>query len=282
MTSKHIQALQLLSFKNHTTKDTLSMVMKQENSVQQSLFFALAFSQSLQPEVWTTKQINYILDQGTELYKSINIPRYLEAHELPTLVAVEQTFYCIELSYCEQGILNCQRSIYFINCLRDGFNRSSCLLLWVGHITLSLMKTSTYFFLLDSHSRDENGYVANEGTYVLLRFLHYHDTTDYITSTYLANAGNNELIFEIQCATISEVGDPSQTSFGVSYNVVTLQSSASFPSCQSKQVHLDRFNYQQTPILQIVVTTFLQTKLPNVHAILPCSLQLQRNRRVSH
>ena len=74
--------------------------------------FALALLQSLQPEFWTTKQIDYILDQGTELYKSIYIPRYLEEHELPTLVAVEQTFYCIELSYCEQGILNCQRSIY--------------------------------------------------------------------------------------------------------------------------------------------------------------------------
>ena len=97
--------------------------------------FAVALSQSLQPEIWTTKQIDYILDQGTELYKSINIPRYLEAHELPRLVAVEQTFYCIELSYCEQGILKCQRSIYFTNCLRDDFNRSSCLLLWVGHIT---------------------------------------------------------------------------------------------------------------------------------------------------
>ena len=111
------------------------------------------------------------------------------------------------------------------------------------------MKTSTYFFLLDSHSREENGHVANEGTSVLLRSLHYHDISDYITSTNLANAGNNELIFETQCATISKVGDPSQTSFGVSYSVVTLQSSASFPSCQSKQVHLDRFKYQQTPIL---------------------------------
>ena len=57
------------------------------------------------------------------------------------------------------------------------------------------------------------------------------------------------MIFEIQCATIYELGDPSQTSFGVSYNVVTLQSSASFPSCQFKQVHLYRFKYQQTPIL---------------------------------
>ena len=64
--------------------------------------FALALSQSLQPEFWTTKQIDYILDQGTELFRSINIPRYLEAHELTTLVTVEQTFYCIELSYCEQ------------------------------------------------------------------------------------------------------------------------------------------------------------------------------------
>ena len=84
------------------------------------------------------------------------------------------------------------------------------------------MQTSTYFFLLDSHSRDENVHVANEGTSVLLRFLHYHDISDYITSAYLTNAGNNELIFEIQCATISEVGDPSQNSFGVPYNVVTL------------------------------------------------------------
>ena len=214
-----------------------------------SLFALTLSSQSLQPEFWTTKQIDYILDQGTELYKSINIPRYLEEHELPTLVDVEQTFYCVGLSYCEQGILICQRSIYFTNCLRDGFNRSSCLLLWVGHITLSLMKTPAYFFLLDSDSRDENGHVANGGTSVLLRFPHYHDISDYITSTYLANAGNNELIFEIQCATISEVGDPSQTSFGVSYNVVTLQSLASFPDCQSKRVHLDRFKYQQTPIL---------------------------------
>ena len=32
-------------------------------------------------------------------------------------------------------------------------------------------------------------------------------------------------------------------------NVVTLQSSASFPSCQSKQVHFHRFKYQQTLIL---------------------------------
>ena len=209
--------------------------------------FTLSFSQSLQPEFWTTNIIDYIVDQGTKLYKSLNILRYLEAHELPTLVTVNKTSYHIELCYCEQGILNCERSINFTNCLRDGFNRSSCLLLWVGPVTLSLMKNSTDFFLFDSHSRDENGHVANEGTSVLLRFLDYHDISDYITSTYLANVGSTELIFEIQCATISEVGDPFQTSFGFSNNVVASQSSVLSLSCQSEQVHLDRFTYHQKP-----------------------------------
>ena len=187
----------------------------------------------------------YIVDQGTELYKSLNILRCLEAHELPTLVTVNKTSYHIELCYCEQGILKCQRSINFTNCLRDGFNRSHCLLLWVGSVTLFLMKTD--FFLFDSHSRDENGHVANEGTSVLLRFLDYHDISDYITSTYLANVGSTELIFEIQCTTISEVGDPFQTSFGLSNNVVSSQSSVLSLSCQSEQIYPDRVTYHQTP-----------------------------------
>ena len=130
--------------------------------------FTFSFSQNLQPGFWTTNIIDYIVDQGIELYKSLTILRYLEAHELPTLVTVNKTSYHIELCYCGQGILNCQRSIKFTNCLRDGFTRSSCLLLWVGPVTLSLMETSTDFFLFDSHSRDENGHVANEGTSVLL------------------------------------------------------------------------------------------------------------------
>ena len=162
--------------------------------------FALLFSQRLQPEFWETTEIDYIADQGTELYKSLNTPRYLEVSDLSTLVPVHEKNYDIELSYCKQGILNSQKSNCFTDSLRKGFNRSSCLLLWVGHTTLSLMKTSSTIFLFDSHSRGADGHVANEGTSVLLLFLHENDISHYIISTYLANVSNTEFVFEIQCA----------------------------------------------------------------------------------
>ena len=47
----------------------------------------------LATRILDNQKIDYIVDQGTELNKSLNIPKYLEPHELPTLVTVDKTWH---------------------------------------------------------------------------------------------------------------------------------------------------------------------------------------------
>ena len=53
--------------------------------------FTLCFSQNFPPFSWTTSVVDIVLDKGTELYCSLQTPRFLEVTDLPSLVYANST-----------------------------------------------------------------------------------------------------------------------------------------------------------------------------------------------
>ena len=123
--------------------------------------FTLCFSQNFSAFSWTTSVIDIVLDKGTELYCSLQTPRFLEVTDLPSLVYANSTVYHTTFSYSHQSWLTHESVDTFNTLLSHSLSQSKNVLLWIGHITLALMKTNEAVFVFDSHSRDKQGRIAD-------------------------------------------------------------------------------------------------------------------------
>ena len=163
--------------------------------------FALCFSQNFSPFPWTTSVIDIVLDKGTELYCSLQTPRFLEVTDLPSLVYANSTVYHTTFSYSHQSWLTHESVDTFNTLLSHSLSQSKNVLLWVGHITLALMKANDAVFLFDSHSRDKQGRIADAGLSSHLQFPSIENVGHFVSSVYLSH--NTRIPYEFQIVTIS-------------------------------------------------------------------------------
>ena len=211
--------------------------------------FALCFSQNFSPFSWTTSVIDIVLDKGTELYCSLQTPRFLEVTDLPSLVYANSTVYHTTFSYSHQSWLMHESVDTFNTLLSHGLSQSKNVLLWVGHITLALMKTNDAVFLFDSHSRDKQGRIADTGLSSLLQFPSIENVGHYVSSVYLSH--NTRIPYEFQIVTIStlqplppqENNDSNYLSTPSFHNLCLVPSAASSKMRPSKRASKEKTKF---------------------------------------
>ena len=77
------------------------------------------------------------------------------------------------------------------------------MLLFMGGFTTAIMKQHSYFYLFDSHSRDERGSSIVGGTLVLLKFSDLTEVEKYIQVFYLEYRSLEQLYFQLQLVRIN-------------------------------------------------------------------------------
>ena len=108
--------------------------------------FSIYFSVIKKVTVWKTWELDYILENGDKLFKSLNIPRSLLFHELPLVFAIENQQFDIEMLMNSFGLLN-QHDIFEDRKHMNSADIGNGLIFMTGGYSISLIwsKNSIFF-----------------------------------------------------------------------------------------------------------------------------------------
>ena len=149
--------------------------------------FAICWAKIKNMSYWTSCDLDYILIKTDELFESISLFRYLAPEDLPNELNVEGTNVAIEyVRLVTVEIFKNQINFIQPSFLQFG-DKSNGIIFFVSQTPFSLLWNKKYFFLFDSHSRDEQGKVSPHGTGILLKFTTLSQVRKYILENYLVD-----------------------------------------------------------------------------------------------
>ena len=152
--------------------------------------------------LWSGENLDAILEYGNELFKSLNIDRFLEPRDLPKKVNICSLEVNQNFTFFHQAFLeNCSSSrSFWISLLEQHFAQHA--LFWLGQNTVALIESKyNKIHLFDSHSRDSSSRISDSGKPILMTFVSYYNLLNYVLQTYVAQINENKLLAQIQFLT---------------------------------------------------------------------------------
>ena len=163
--------------------------------------FSTVFSVVKNPGHWDKIDIDYVVENGDKTFKEINSPGYLMFNELPRKINVMTHTFSIDFLDNHSGLLNWRSVPGSIIGTNINPSADACLLIIEGKC-ISITWNKSYFFLFDSHSRNNLGKVCPNGTSTLMKFKSRKSTDLFILNNYLPEKCEN-IQFDLQYLSIS-------------------------------------------------------------------------------
>ena len=161
--------------------------------------YALCWSVIKRVSVWTMSDLDYVLENGDCLYKSLNTNLTLNADELPKNVTIEGCSLNVILLENETGVMNTTDELNFLKIsFQTKTNTGTGAIFFINGYTFALIWHKLGIFLCDSHSRNEEGFITSDGASVLLKFKTLDDVQNYIQEVYMLSQNFQVLIYQIQ------------------------------------------------------------------------------------
>ena len=110
------------------------------------------------PTIWKELDLDFVLTQGDNLFKSTGINRMLYSDELPKVFDLENSKFVIEFPRTDDKFISDEGKLAkFID--KDFFFLSeiSGAIIFLKDYCISVLKEKKSLFVFDSHSRDKNG-----------------------------------------------------------------------------------------------------------------------------
>ena len=145
--------------------------------------FSVVFSIVKNPGSWDTIDLDYVLKNGTEIYRGVNKDGFLMFSELPREINILESKFYIEFLENDYGLLH-YYSVYGSLIDRKSLSISDGFLLIVNKKCISVMWNKRAFFLYDSHSKNNQGKSSPDGTATLIKFNSLKALENYIFQTY--------------------------------------------------------------------------------------------------
>ena len=143
--------------------------------------------------VWTTCDLDYILENGVGLFKTRNINHALNVDELPQEVNVEGCLIRVTMLENGTGILNTVDQLNFLKVSHDEkLNTGIAVIFFINGYTFAIIWSKSGYFLCDSHSENYEGLITSDGTSILLKFKALINVQNYIEEVYML------LIYQMQ------------------------------------------------------------------------------------
>ena len=143
--------------------------------------YALCWSTIKRVSVWTTSDLDYVLENGDSLFKSINTNMALNVDDLPANINIEGFSLDVILLENEAGVMN---STEQFNVPKMSFqtktNTGTRAIFFIYGYTFALIWHKSEMFLCDSHSRNKEGLITADGASILLKFKTLNDVQNYI------------------------------------------------------------------------------------------------------
>ena len=161
--------------------------------------FAICWSIVKRVTVWSTYDLDYILENGDSMYKSLNTDKILSLDDLPPNVTVEgYVMQVIKLENESEWINVTARFDMLERSYKKIRNTGSGIIFFISGYTFALIWSKSGFFLCDSHSRSKNGYIVPDGTSILLKFKSLCDVQNYIVEVYLVRQNIQSTLCQLQ------------------------------------------------------------------------------------
>lgn len=167
----------------------------------------LAFLSHIPTPSWNSHVIDSLVNEGNQIYNDILIrsdtnhtPHYLLHRELPPQLTVGNDrikaylYRDIYFGSITQHVDNRDIALgytLFHDALNGAFAISEFNLLTVSSSTIAVFQSYGHFYVFDSHSRNEYGRIAPDGSAVLLCFTSLDEVHHYLLSVY------NTVLYEI-------------------------------------------------------------------------------------
>ena len=169
--------------------------------------YALCWSAIKRVAVWTTSDLDYVLENGDILFKGLNTDMALNVDELPGNVHIEGCSLNVILLENETGVLNTTDQMNFLKIsFQMKTNTGTGAIFFINGYTFALIWNKSGIFLCDSHSRSKEGFITADGTSVLLKFKTLNEVQNYIKEVYMLSQNLQVLTYQIQYINI-EVGN---------------------------------------------------------------------------
>ena len=168
--------------------------------------YAICFSIVKKVSIWKSFDLDYILENGDETFKTVGISRAMELNELPRNLTIENCSVTVEFLDNQFGLLGYGN-------LFDG--HTSCdtgngLIFTTCGFCFSLIWSKNCIFLFDSHSRDQNGHFVDDSFSVLLSFQTLSHVERFIRNVYSKQLqAFSETQYQIQYIRVSTNKNPS-------------------------------------------------------------------------
>ena len=167
--------------------------------------FSVAFGLVKSPGHWVSNDLDFIVENGDTIYKTLDKETYLMVSELPKEISFLETN--IEVEYLEEkiGLINgnCSVGILFERNMSSNFDG---LLFLIKGICISISWTKKSYFLFDSHSKNERGESCPNGFSTLLKFNTRSSLETHIIENYL-NSTDENIQFEVHYIKLSKTDD---------------------------------------------------------------------------
>ena len=163
--------------------------------------FSLCWAKVKKVSLWKSFDLDYVLDRGDEVYKQLNKKGFLLILDLPSVVAVEEHPFHVNMIHNETGFLSQNNTGFISASCNSLLDTGTGILFLINGFTFSIIWGKSTFNVFDSHSRDFEGFTSPNGTSVLLQFRSVHAVEKYILDAYISNA-NNIVQYEMQYVNI--------------------------------------------------------------------------------
>ena len=146
---------------------------------------------------WNTSDLDHILTEGDKLYKTLNTFDMLSVDDLPHFVKMYDQNVQIEFLELETKLARLRDDDPFLRNIIPGSDNVLFLLIMGGNTT-AIMSLQNFFYVFDSHSRDERGLNIPNGRSVLLKFRYIFEIEKYIQVAYLEFRDKQQMYFQAQ------------------------------------------------------------------------------------
>ena len=153
------------------TKVTQNLAILLGYNVPVNSLYALCWSVIKRVSVWTKSDLDYVLENGDCLYKSLNTNLTLNVDDIPRNVTIEGCSLKVILLENETGVMNTTDELNFLKTsFQTKTNTGTGAIFFINGYTFALIWHKLGIFLCDSHSRNEEGFITSDGASVLLKF----------------------------------------------------------------------------------------------------------------
>ena len=156
--------------------------------------YAIAWSVVKRTGLWNKNDLDHMLTEGDLIYKGMNTTNYLTTEDLPESVLINESELTIAKLANYHGHLS-QVEHFISNAHKNVENIGNGLILIFDGFSISVIWNKAHFFLFDSHSRDSNSLVCENGTAVLLKFHSLLAIEKYLLGVH---ASNGHMLLDLQ------------------------------------------------------------------------------------